>query len=160
MSAVASYIGSVIAASLVVGIVSAMAGSGGTAGALVKLVGGLYLTVTVLSPFVGFRLERIPDYFSSISAEASLQAQTGEELSRSAMGDIIKAESEAYILDTAESHNAVLYPEIILSQDEIPVPESVILRGEVSAVVRSAITDRIELDLGIPKENQTWIGEP
>ncbi len=84
----------------------------------------------------------------------------GQELAREAMGDIIKSRTEAYILDKAGLYHAQITAEVRVSGEEVPVPASVTIRGNISPYAREALERLIATDLGIPKEGQQWIGTP
>jgi hypothetical protein len=47
---------------------------------------------------------------------------------------------------------------VYLSEDTIPVPISVEIRGSVSPYGKQQLTKLLEEELGIAKENQLWIG--
>ena len=72
------------------------------------------------------------------------------------MADIIKAETEAYILDKASQLNVELSVEVTIDEENIPT--AVTLSGEVSPYARRQLQEIIESDLGIAKENQRWTG--
>lgn len=80
----------------------------------------------------------------------------GENLARDSMADIIKEETEAYILDKAADLHANLHVEVTVGEDSLPM--AVTLSGEASPYARRQIQAIIANDLGISKENQKWIG--
>ena len=80
----------------------------------------------------------------------------GENLARDSMAEIIKSETEAYILDTARSLQAEVTVEVSVNEEN--VPDSVTVSGAVSPYVRRQLQRIIESDLGIAKENQKWTG--
>ena len=75
-----------------------------------------------------------------------------------ALRQIIKTETEAYILDKAAQFDLQLDVQVALTDDVMPVPESVQLTGSVSPYVKSRLQILISNDLGIPKEQQLWTG--
>lgn len=70
---------------------------------------------------------------------------------------IIKSRVEAYILDKAESYGAKLKVEVMLSEDQVPVPMSVRITGSISPYGKKMVTQLIREDLGIASEEQVWI---
>ena len=72
------------------------------------------------------------------------------------LAQFIKERTQSYILDKAQSLNAVLDVEVTLSDDEIPVPVKVCITGKVSPYARGRLENLIIEDLGIEKENQIW----
>ena len=80
----------------------------------------------------------------------------GENLARDSMADIIKEETEAYILDKAADLHANLRVEVAVGEDNLPAAFTI--SGEASPYARRQIQAMIANDLGISKENQKWIG--
>ena len=70
--------------------------------------------------------------------------------------EIIKQRTEAYILDRASAMDAQIKVSVSLGKDGIP--KSVRITGRISPMNRSRLTDVIAADLGIPREQQEWIG--
>ena len=85
-----------------------------------------------------------------------MEAAMGENLARDSMADIIKEETEAYILDKAADLHANLRVEVAVGEDNLPA--AVTISGEASPYARRQIQAMIANDLGISKENQKWIG--
>ncbi len=154
------YILSVTAAAMVLGIVSAVLDSKSTAGALVKLIGGLYLTFVIIQPLARFDFDRLFSFAQSFSVQGQTASTQGQELARDTMAGIIKSQTEAYILDKAGLYRAELNADVTLSSGEIPVPASVTIRGSASPYARGQLQKLIEEDLDISKEDQLWIGMP
>lgn len=88
--------------------------------------------------------------------DAEDAAAMGENLARDSMADIIKEETEAYILDKAADLHANLRVEVAVGEDNLPA--AVTISGEASPYARRQIQAMIANDLGISKENQKWIG--
>ena len=98
----------------------------------------------------------MPDFSLGYMGDAEDAAAMGENLARDSMADIIKEETEAYILDKAADLHANLHVEVIVGEDNLPT--AVTLSGEASPYARRQIQAIIANDLGISKENQKWIG--
>ncbi len=157
MESLRQYVISVTAAALICGILTGLVKKG-AAGELIRMLCGLMLAFTVLYPISGLDLESLTlDLLPSAREGESLAAQ-GEKITRQSMADIIKSDTEAYILDKAAALEVNLTAEVSLSEDDVPVPVGVILSGAVSPYARSQLTNVIERDLGIPKEKQLWTG--
>ena len=160
METVAKYILSVTAAAIIVGIVSSFADPKSGSGAIIKLMGGLFLTVVAIQPVVNFDFDALTAFSVNPIAEGESAAAEGQELAREAMGDIIKSETEAYILDKARTYRAELEAEVELSDDAVPVPVGVVVRGSISPYAKAQLQDLIEEELNIPKEDQIWTLTP
>jgi hypothetical protein len=72
------------------------------------------------------------------------------------MAEIIKHRTAAYILQRAQELHVHLDIEVVLSADDIPVPEKVFLSGTVAPFAKKQLQQIIEQDLGIAKECQIW----
>ena len=141
MEALRQYVISVVAAAMLCGIVVRLFpnGSGKQVG---KLICGLFLAYTVLSPISRVDFSKLPDFSLRYMDDAEDAAAMGENLARDSMADIIKEETEAYILDKAADN----------------LPAAFTISGEASPYARRKIQAMIANDLGISKENQKWIG--
>ena len=152
------YILSVTAAALLLGILQSIAGKKGTHVALLKLIGGLFLTFTTIAPIANIELERLLDFPWDFAVRGNAIAQQGQEYAQDQLHGIIKDRCEAYILDKAQTYQADVTVEVMLSQDEVPVPSSIRLQGSISPYARQALQQWLQDDLGVPKEQQIWIG--
>lgn len=135
-----------------------IAGKKGTHAALLRLIGGLFLTFTVIAPIADVELEEILDVPWDFAVQGNAIAEEGQQYAQDQLHGIIKDRCEAYILDKALALQAQLQVEVMLSQDEIPVPASVRLQGSISPYARNALQQWLQDDIGIPKERQIWIG--
>lgn len=158
MEALGKYILSVTAAAILFGILQSLIGKKHGSTVLVKLIGGLFLTFTAIAPVTEVNIDHLLDSSWSFTAQGSAIATNGLAISQDQLRSIIKEKSEAYILDKALFYNAQLEVDVTLSQDEMPVPAAVRLQGSVSPYTRNAIQQWLQDEMGIPKENQVWIG--
>ena len=141
MEALRQYVISVVAAAMLCGIVVRLFpnGSGKQVG---KLICGLFLAYTVLSPISRVDFSKLPDFSLRCMDDAEDAAAMGEK--------------EAYILDKAADLHANLRVEVAVGEDNLPA--AVTISGEASPYARRQIQAMIANDLGISKENQKWIG--
>jgi hypothetical protein len=72
------------------------------------------------------------------------------------MAKLIKQETEAYILDKAQSLGCALEADVTVGEGLYPVPESVLICGSISNQNRKLLEDILVKELGISKENQQW----
>ena len=158
MEALGRYILSVTAAAILLGILRSLLGKKGRGAALVQLIGGLFLTFTMVAPMADVDLDAIFDSPWMFSADASVFADEGHAISQEQLRSIIKERSEAYILDKASSYHAQLDVDVIVSQDAMPIPTAVRLRGSISPYVKGEMEQWLQDNMGIQKENQLWNG--
>lgn len=158
MDAIRQYIVSVAAAAILCGILRELLPGKSAAASLLKLVSGIFLAFVVISPVRNMEMTNLRLYMDTFSHQGEVIAASGENISRETMAEIIRDQTEAYILDKAQTLAASLSVEVTLSDTAIPAPQSVRLQGAVSPYARNVLERILEDDLGIAKENQTWIG--
>lgn len=156
MEALRQYAFSVIGGAMVCGVVLGFSPKG-PSHEILKLLCGLFLTVSILYPMANRNWRIIPeDLTSHTMDEAQQAASMGENYSRDVLAQCIKAETEEYILDKAAAMEASLTVQVTVAGEEIPVPVAVVLSGEVNAAAQKRLEQIISEDLGISKENQLW----
>lgn len=124
---------------------------------LIRTLCGIFMACTLIRPVLSLNLSDYSSGFNSYSQEARTAAAAGEEAAAKSMTDVIKANTEAYILDKAAAMEVELNVEIIL--DGL-IPDKAVLRGAVSPYARSTLSQWITQQLGIPGEAQSWIVTP
>lgn len=157
MENIKTYLLGVVAAAVICGIVTRLMGEKGTQGAMAKLIAGLFLAFTVIRPVANISLDGLSDFTAVYSDAGEQAAAAGEILTKDALTTIIKAQTEAYILDKAAALQVDLEVEVTLSDEDIPTPAAVRLSGKVSPYAKARLQSIITEDLGIGKERQTWI---
>lgn len=158
MEALGRYILTVTAASILLAVLRAIIGKTGNSGKLIQLIGGLFLTFTIISPVADVDLDLIFELPRDLANNGRAIAEQGQVQSREALASIIKPEIESYILDKAKTFQANLEVEVTLSREEFPVPSAVRLQGSVSPYAKSALRNWLRDEMGIPEEDQLWIG--
>lgn len=159
MEYIREYVISVVASAFVCGIVMGVFPKGAVK-EVVKMICGLFLAFTALSPISRLDFSALTNHGIDFSEDAAQTAAIGEVYSEKAIRDIIKAETQAYILDKAAALGASITADVSLSADEIPVPVGVQVSGVFSPYVRQRLTDILQEELGIAKENQLWTRSP
>ena len=157
MEQIRQYLLSVIAAAILCGIVNTIIGKKGAYFAIVRLICGLFMALTVISPLVKIQLNDLTDYVNGLSWQANTAVANGEAMALDEMGAIIKAQTEAYILDKAVSMELDIDVEVTLSSEMPPIPCTVTVKGAVSPYAKEVLRKYIANDLGIPEEDQLWI---
>lgn len=155
MEGIREYLFSITAGALLCGVLQAMTDKEDPGAAILKLVCGIFLTITVLKPLGGWSLTEFAAIPEIVSREGEGAAAAGEEYARRARIRLIKAETEAYILDKAAGYDLALQVEVTVDEETL-LPASVSLRGETSPYTRQQMIRIIEKDLGIREENVQW----
>ncbi len=156
MDSLRQYILSVTAASLVCAMAGRLLPKSGTAASIGKMVMGIFLALTVISPWAKLQLTQLEDLQLTVRADADAAVADGNSRTNLALQDIIKSQTEAYILDKAQQLNLALTVQVELTGEHIPVPTAVRLQGDASPYAKSRLQAIIVQDLGIAKENQLW----
>lgn len=157
MDSIRQYLLTITAAAIFCGVIIAIIGKKGANAAILKLLTGLFMAVTVVSPWTKFDFSNLQNFTDSISADAQSVVGQGEELAQNQMGQIITQQTQAYILDKAVALGLDLVVQVELNGDNPPVPSAVTITGAASPYARSVLCQYIESNLAIPEENQLWI---
>ena len=120
---------------------------------LIKLLSGLFMMYTLLSPLLSMRLREFTQYWENLSSYADSTVCEGLLLAQTERETIIIQQAEAYILRKADSLGAELSVEILLSDG---IPDTVNISGTVSPYVKSQLSKWISDNLGIIAEAQYW----
>ena len=153
MNGLTQYILTVVAAAMLVGILQSLAGQG-SMGAITKLLGGVFLALTMLSPVLKLEIPDPAEWFSDMVFDGEAMAAQGTALVADAKADIITAQVEAYILDKAGADLVVS-----VELDAEGVPCGVTLTGDVSPQTKTRLSRMLAVDLGLGEEVQQWNSE-
>lgn len=123
----------------------------------IKLVCSLFLALTALMPLIHWRFPDFRQTDSFFLMQAQEAVQEGEQIRIHSIADIIKDQSEAYILNEARAIGANISVEIGLQYEDPPIPFSSTIRGCFDASCELMLSRVLTHELGIQKEHQTWI---
>ncbi len=157
MEVLRSYLLSIIAAAVVCWMATALLPKNGSIAAMGKLLTGVFMTVTILSPVVTWKLPDIGSFASRFDADAAEAVASGKTISQEAIGAIIKQQCEAYILDKAADFGAQIEVTVSITTDAVPIPCGVRISGAYSPYARLRLGEIIHQELGIGEEAQIWI---
>ena len=157
MEAAGQYLISVTATALLCGLVGKLVCKG-PASYVIKLMTGILMALTIVSPLLHIRLDQVMDLVDDIQIRADNVAQEGENTAREAIAQRITEQLETYILDKAESMGVELIVTFELESKGLPVPCAVTLEGNVGPYAKGVLTDYIAQNLGIEAEAQIWTG--
>lgn len=125
---------------------------------LIRMISGLILTIVAIRPAMDLNDEWMTGFFTGFEDIANKYAAVGSDMADEARREIIKSETEAYILDIASSYGLHVQVRVELAEGDVPIPETVYLTGTVAPVAKAQLQNTIETDLNIPKERQLWNG--
>lgn len=156
MEAVRQYLMSVIAAAVICAIVRALTQNKGASSEIIKLICGVFIAITLISPWNKISISGIVNYIEDFSLDAENITSAASESAREEQNKIIKAQTEAYIQDKALSMGVQLQADITVSNLSPGLPQRVEITANASPYQRQQITGWIETDLGIPEDQQIW----
>lgn len=155
MDSFREYVLAVVASAMICAVISNLF-QNSSLKELVRLLGGLMLTLTVIKPITDIDFSALSQWELPYMQDAAYYRKQGEVQADEAISERIKAETEAYILAEAERMKAKIQVEIMLNEDCIPYKAD--LRGNISPVVRQHMQTFLETTFAIAKENQIWTG--
>ena len=158
MEAVRTYFLSVTAAAIICAILKSLLSGSSTLAQLVKLISGIFLSLIAIQPLATIDFGSLSDIGFDYSLDAQAAVLTGENIAGDALGQLIKSQTEAYILDKAQSLGVVLQVEVTLTDDQIPSPKTVSLTGTISPYAKTQLSSMLTQQLGIAKEDLIWTG--
>lgn len=156
MEEIRRYILSIISAALIAGILTDITQKTGFQKQM-KLVCSVFLAFTFLAPLLRWKLPDLSQSGKSFFTEADQAAALGDTLRLQSIASVIKQESEAYVLKEANQIGAGIEIQIELDYGNPPAPYSATVQGIFDALAEEHLSNILSEELGIPKENQTWI---
>ena len=128
---------------------------GGREQAMVRLAGGLLLTLAILRPLAGLDWEGAALEAGSFRTQTQEQAAEYRKNQQQALAVIIEEKTEAYILDKAKQLGVACGVEVTAAAGEsgIPLPDRVTICGPYSRELAVCV----EEEVGIPAENMIWL---
>ena len=124
---------------------------------LVRLTGGLVLLLAVLQPLVKLDTEALARALSEYRLDVSGYSDQLEEENERLMKDIIEEQSAAYIQDKAAGLGIDCRVAVEAAGDgDWPVPQMVVVTGNLTEEQRETLRRTIEADFAIPAERQRY----
>lgn len=154
MEEVREYLISLICASIICSIVKLLIPHSGKMKSIIHIMCGLFMGITALSPVINLKL---PDYHTHILTVYDTANQISREAAQTRtenMARIIKDQTEAYILEKADSLDMDVAVEVKLNEELLP--ERVVVVGAVAPYDRKILENYIQQTLDVPEEQQLW----
>ena len=155
MGSIKEYLISVISAAAICSVVIQIIGSKGAIGSVTKMIAGLFMVTVILQPVIQVKLSEFAFSADHIYQDAERIANEGSKIAEAQIAEIIITQTEAYILDKANTLELDISAEVILDGF---LPAGVRLSGAASPYAKEQLSAYIEDTLGIPTEAQKWIG--
>jgi len=157
VESIGRYLLAVVCTAMICGIVLRLLGNKSFTAGAVKLLAGFCMVLALVAPIRGLSVPSLDDFSSNVDWDADEILSVSKEETKRAMKELIIQRVQAYILEKADGCDGELTVEVVLSDDDLPIPVAVKLSGNVSPYWRRTLTQTIEKDLGIPAEEQQWI---
>ena len=156
MSEVREYLLSIVAAALLTTLARSLIPEGGVR-RVASVVCGLLLALCALSPLLQLDIDDAAQSIARIRMENETLRTGVEVKNRELVNQIIKQNTQTYILDKAASMGLALQAAVEMRDDgAYPYPYRVTLTGVCTEAQRLQLTRYIEENLAIPAERQAW----
>lgn len=156
MDSIAGYLIGIASAALISGILTSFIGKNHPHGTIIRLIAGVFITFCVISPIADVRFDDLGRYLEDLELEGEWYASNGTDSANAQMKDIIKQNTEAYILDKADAMGLNITAEVTVGDSDPPLPVGVLITGTVSSYNKQRLINLIAKDLGIPEAAQIW----
>lgn len=157
MGNIREYVLHLLAAAIVSGVVIRLLKGSGAAGTIAKLLCGVFMIYCAVNPISQLEPVDLGVVGEQLHKEADSAVAWGEKEARAALAESITKQTQAYIMEKAKELNVDLAVQVEVSEDDMPMPESVCLTGSISPYAKTKLSELLTRDLGIKKENQIWI---
>ena len=154
MEWITRYLMSVIAAAILCAAAKSFLSSKGTASAMVKMMCGLFLAITMIAPWNGVDWNVLRVNQDELEGIEAIEA--GANYSQSAIEDLVRENIKAHILDKAAYLEMSIDVQVDVGAQYPPIPEKITITGAVSPYAKKVLSKYIESELGVPEEKQIW----
>ncbi len=156
MDSIRGYVISVVCAAIVSAIATNICSSKGTTGTIIRLLAGILMAVTVISPLASLRFEQLVSGMDEVTASAQRAARDGTLQADEVESQVIRQQMQAYVADRAAEFDAEITVDIVLSENAPHLPQQIMITGNISPYARKQLCEIIRDELGIPEDEQHW----
>lgn len=132
----------------------------GTVRKIGRMVGGLVLLIAMVKPVMALDFDTMA--FSNLHLEIDERQEELEKTDTELLKTIIGEKTGAYILDKAEEMGIPcrrVEVTCTVGEENVPYPSAVTIYGDFEEGQRNALSRKIEADLAIPREHQSYKSE-
>lgn len=156
MDKIRQYLLSVLVAAILCAMITRILSNNSSTNRLVKLISTLFFATTMLSPILNLQFGDVSSWLDGYESAAGDLVAEGTRVATDEKIEIIKENTEAYVLEKAAGYGVDLDVAVKISDPVTLLPDQITLRGNISPRIRQLLQNCIAEDLGIPKENQVW----
>ena len=158
MDSVGEYLISVTGAALVCSGIVGLMDKARPAHAILRLISNIFLLIVMINPILNVDLTLSIDSLEAAFRDADSVVDGEVNAFSNSQQAYINEHLEAYVQQKLDSLNCDLRAEFTL-QDSYPYePVGIQLRGTVSPYLRTYTSNWLHTELGIPAEDQQWMG--
>ena len=118
-----SYVLSIISTALICCIIELLLSKETVIGKIARFLGRLLVVISLITPLKRVSFQDISEYLKTIHIDAATYVETGKSSTYDQTSEIIKAKSEAYILDKANKMQCDINVDVKISEEgEMPIP--------------------------------------
>lgn len=156
MDNIRSYVIGIVCAAVVCAITTNICSSKGANAAIIRLLAGIFMAVTVVAPLSKLKINQIVSSLDNITVFAQQSAQYGSSEAEREISKVIQQQTQAYVVEKAASYGAELSAEVTVSDCAPHLPQEIRITGTIAPYAREQLRRIIRDDLGIPEEHQFW----
>ena len=156
MGDVGRYLLSVIAVSIICAVATNLIDKSSAHYPVVRLLTGVFLSITVLSPLTSIHISDISAYFEAIEQDGEFYSGQGIQAASELTSSSITDQLQTYILDKASSLGADVHAEVILRDDSVYSISTVSISGNISPYVKTRLQQTLCDELGLSEEQLIW----
>jgi len=155
------WIVGITCAAMAAAVLHAFLPKSGGVGRAGRLAAGLLMMLCAVGPLAGLDYDSLAQSLSELRLERSQYAQELEVQNSEILNELIKSETQAYILDKAEGLGVRCQALVTYALDEEgrPYPSEVHITGELTEEQERRLSEMLEADLGVPVQKQTFTKE-
>lgn len=160
MDLIRNWILSVTVCAMIIALAEGMMPDG-TVKKIAKLTGGLVLMLGILQPIVHLDYDELFQAANGLPEVEVTIPTAGEDTNTVLIKSIIEEKLSAYVWDKAQALGIACVVQIrcTVNEEAVPVPEEAEVRGLLSAEQQRQMEHLLVQELGIAKEEQTYINE-
>lgn len=123
---------------------------------VLRFVTGLLVLLIVVSPLVSLDEEQLRSITEKMDLSVGVDRDSLSQEVSEQLAQHVQSTAEAYIEEQAAQQGAVIQARVTVTQEQYPVPYSVVMIGTITPEQKEALTQYLSLSLGIPYERQEW----
>lgn len=154
MTFIRNYILTIVSAAMLCALLKSISTGKKGIEKILGLVAGIFLLATGLQPLGILELSQLENPIENYRSQAERTVAQAEQEVQMQLGEQIQEQTQAYILDKANTLGMSLEVQVVL--DDKLVPCQVTLTGPTSPYAKQQLKAILETELGIPEERQVW----